>query len=126
MGSLKLSRVENEKPFIIIGTESELDESIKNSEVFPSGYNIFRKDRIDANRGGGVFVAVHNSIIATRQPQLDCQAETIWIKIEMAEQEPLYIYSFILLSTRKRHHANAVTPFNLYLFTTLSPDLASL
>ncbi|PFX15492.1 putative RNA-directed DNA polymerase from transposon BS [Stylophora pistillata] len=79
---------------IIIRTESKLDESIKNSEVFPSDYEIFRKDRIDANPGGGVFIAVHNSIIATRQAKFDCQAEALWIKIEMANQKPLYIASF--------------------------------
>ena len=46
------------------------------------------------NPGGGVFVAVHNSIIATLQAQLDCQAEALWIKIEMANQKPLCIASF--------------------------------
>ena len=71
------AKVEEEKPHIIIGTESKLDESVKNSEVFPSGYDIFRNDRIDANPGGGVFVAVHNSITATRQAHLDCQGEAL-------------------------------------------------
>lgn len=37
---------------------------------------------------------MHNSIIATRQTQLDCQTEALWIKIEMANQKPLYIASF--------------------------------
>ena len=76
------------KPHIIIGTESKLDDSIRNSEVFPSGYEIFRKDRVDVNPGGGVFIAVHNTIIATHQPQLDCRAEAIWIKIEIVNQKP--------------------------------------
>ena len=82
------AKVEDVKPHIIIGTESKLDDSIRNSEVFPSGYEIFRKDRVDVNPGGGVFIAVHNTIIATHQPQLDCRAEAIWIKIEIVNQKP--------------------------------------
>ena len=37
------AKVEDEKPHIIIATESKLDDSIRNSEVFPSDYEIFRK-----------------------------------------------------------------------------------
>ncbi|XP_048575386.1 uncharacterized protein LOC5499458 [Nematostella vectensis] len=89
-------------------------ESLGNSEEFPrdfakgwwegfwwafismttvGDYAIFRKDRQDINPGGGVFIAVYNTIIATRQTQLDCQAEAIWIKIEIANQKPLYLAS---------------------------------
>ena len=78
------AKVEDEKPHIIIANESKLDDSIRNSEVFPSDYEIFRKDRKDVNPGGGVFIVVHNTIIATHQSKLDCQAEAIWIKIEIA------------------------------------------
>ena len=87
------AKVEDEKPHIIIATESKLDDSIRNSEVFPSDYEIFRKDRKDVNPGGDVFIAVHNTIIATHQSKLDCQAEAIWIKSEIANQKPLYIAS---------------------------------
>ena len=45
---------------VLIGTESHLDKSIQNSEIFPKKFNTYRKDR---NRfGGGVFVSVKNTV----------------------------------------------------------------
>ena len=45
---------------ILLGTESHLDTSIFNSEIFPDFYNIYRKDR---NRhGGGVFIMVKDNL----------------------------------------------------------------
>ena len=44
-----------EDPDIIIGTESKLDPSMKNAEIFPENYDIVRKDR--SKYGGGVFIA---------------------------------------------------------------------
>ena len=52
-------------PHIILGSESKLDSSISNGEVFPCDYEIFRKDRISDNPGGGIFIAIHNTILAT-------------------------------------------------------------
>ena len=45
---------------IIIGTESHLDGSVLNSEIFPSHYQVYRKDR--NIHGGDVFILVDNSI----------------------------------------------------------------
>lgn len=42
-------------PDIICGTESWLDPSIKNGEIFPSNFNVFRKDRETDTTGGGYF-----------------------------------------------------------------------
>ena len=56
------------KPDIICGSESWLkgvkpgkpptNDAIKNSEIFPENYNVFRNDR--GTLGGGVFIAVQN------------------------------------------------------------------
>ena len=69
-GPLK-TLVDSKKPHIILGCESKLDSSISSSEVFPQDYEIFHKDRISDNPGGGVFIAVHNTVLATHQPSLD-------------------------------------------------------
>ena len=45
---------------IIIGSESWLDSSILSAEIFPSHFQVFRKDRNSC--GGGVFIAVKDSI----------------------------------------------------------------
>ena len=56
--------------------------SVSNNEVFPGGYEIFRKDRMSVNLGGGVFIAIHSTILATHQANLGsateevCQAKT--------------------------------------------------
>ena len=55
--------VDNEKPDIIVGTESWLSPDIRNSEVFPPGYVAFRADRRSkAFRSGGVFILVRESL----------------------------------------------------------------
>ena len=45
---------------IICVTETWLNNTVFNNEILPTSYTIYRKDRV--NRGGGVLVAIHNSI----------------------------------------------------------------
>ena len=44
--------------------ESWLGSDIKDHEVFPSGYSVYRKDRV-AGKGGGVFIAVKDYIMSS-------------------------------------------------------------
>ena len=57
------------KPFIVLGCESKLDSTIPTYSVYPSTYDIFRKDR--TLHGGGVFIAVRNAIITTEKVHFD-------------------------------------------------------
>ena len=43
---------------ILIGTESHLDDSILNSEIFLPSFSVYRNDR--NKHGGGVFILVKN------------------------------------------------------------------
>jgi len=45
---------------IICVTETWLNNTVFNNEILPTSYTIYRKDR--ANRGGGVLIAINNSI----------------------------------------------------------------
>ena len=45
---------------IICVTETWLNNTVFNNEILPTSYTIYRKDRV--NRGGGVLVAINNSI----------------------------------------------------------------
>ena len=54
------SFIEHEHPDVMIGNESWLYPNIYSSEVFPSEYNVFRKDRSDGY--GGAFIACHNKL----------------------------------------------------------------
>jgi hypothetical protein len=53
---------------------------------------VLRKDR--NSNGGGVFVAIRDSIISTDIPNLDTNCEAIWANIQFANSKPLYIASF--------------------------------
>lgn len=44
--------IHEHKPDVIVGCESHLDDSYSSSEIFPTGYNINRKDR---TTGEGVY-----------------------------------------------------------------------
>ena len=62
---------------IFIGTESHLDNSIPNSEVFPNTYNTCRCDR---NRdGGGVFILIWKSIPSFELYTTNSDSEIEWV-----------------------------------------------
>jgi hypothetical protein len=42
---------------IVIGTESWLNPTIRDAEVFPEGFKAYRRDRTDG-KGGGVFLLI--------------------------------------------------------------------
>ena len=80
------------KPDIILGTESWLDPTIRNSEYFPPNFTVYRKDR--NSHGGGVFIAVQQNIVSSLAPELDEQCEIIWAKIEIKGCRSLYVCSY--------------------------------
>ena len=82
--SVKNKRAEVEHIFqdadVVIGTESWLTEDISDSEVFPPGYKIYRRDRSDRT-GGGVFLAVKSHLPSTAHEITDNEIESIWCTI---------------------------------------------
>ena len=51
-------------PDIVFGSESWLKPNILSSEMFPSGYTVYQKDRHDGY--GGVFIACRNTLISSK------------------------------------------------------------
>ena len=91
------------KPDIVLGCESKLDSTIPTYSVFPSTYDIFRKDW--TLHGGGVFIGVRNDIIATEQVHLDvhnCEIITVSIKFAKSKtlSSPVIIAHQLLILTR--------------------------
>jgi hypothetical protein len=78
---------------IVIGTESWLDPSIKDHEVFPSGFTIYRKDR-NCGKGGGVFIAVSDDIMSSHMADLDSDCEILWVKVDIVACKSLYIAAY--------------------------------
>jgi len=52
--------IEELQPNVMIISETWLSPDILNSEIFPNGYRIFRKDRADCF--GGILIACQNGI----------------------------------------------------------------
>lgn len=82
-------------PDIIFGTETWANDSISNSELFPSHidlYDIWRKDRKDSH--GGVLIAVRKTLLAIPLPDLDADCEVLWAKIKFSGYRDIYLGAF--------------------------------
>ena len=73
--------MEQEDPDIMCGCESHVDESYHTSELFPSNYNIYRKDR-NVRHGGGVFIGLKKDLLGMEEDsfQTDCEAIRVTVK----------------------------------------------
>ena len=76
---------------------------IKNHQIFQGNYNIFHKDRLTDNYGG-VFQAVNNDVIVTRQDNLDANCEIIWTQCQIKNKgsKSSFLASFFQPSMRAR------------------------
>ena len=80
-------------PDVVIGTESWLNNDIVNFSVFPTDhYNIYRRDR--GSRGGGVFIMVKNTILSTREEDLETNCEIVWCKINIQRSKTLFVGAY--------------------------------
>ena len=75
-----------------MGCESHLDTSYFTSEVFPTNYVVYRKDR--SIGGGGLFVAIKDDLTSSHKPVLRASAELVWAKLFIVGMKPLYICSY--------------------------------
>ena len=76
---------------IFLGTESHLDSSILNAEVFPNHYNVYRKDR--NKYGGGVFIIIRYSI-SSSQLEITSPSEIIWVQLHTGSYKSVIVGSF--------------------------------
>ena len=83
----------NESPDIVLCQETKIDSYISSSELFPSDFVTFRKDRNSS--GGGVCITVSNMLQATHCSDLDVQdLEAVWIQVHTPPRNnPVYICS---------------------------------
>ena len=79
-----------------MGTESWLTPNHLDSEFSPKylGFTPFRRDRESGTSGGGIFVLVKDTFIASEQKQLKTDCEIVWVKIEMTTTKPLYVAAY--------------------------------
>ena len=84
-----LNIIDSYNPNIIIGTETWLTESIHSSEIFPSSYNVYRKDR-KGTIGGGVLIAIRTDVIS-EQLSADSDTESIYATVTLEKGNRLII-----------------------------------
>jgi hypothetical protein len=97
LASAKLAEIpnllESLKPDIILGTETWLDPSIKDAEIFPDYYKIYRRDR--GGLGGGVLIAIRNNLDSYAVPDLEVDdCELIWAKVKLRGRRTLYLGAY--------------------------------
>ena len=80
------------RPDIVIGTETWLNPSVLNSEIFPPNYTMIRKDRKDSH--GGVLIALKNDLIGTHRVDFDSECETVWVQVQLTGSKTLTIGAF--------------------------------
>ena len=77
---------------VIALTETWLNNSITDYEVIPNGYQIFRKDRSTGKRGGGVLLAVKDSI-STEPFIFNCESN-VFLLLCVIDHLTLIVTSF--------------------------------
>ena len=83
---------EKRKPDIILGNESWLRPDINSSEIFPSNFNVFRKDRMN-QAGRGVFQAIKKDISVNHRDDFDSSCEILWTQCQVQGKKSKYILS---------------------------------
>ena len=83
--------LDNQDIHLLIGTESHLNDTIFDSEVFPRNYSVFRKDR--NIHGGGVFILVEKSIPSSIL-EIDSTCEVIWVLLHLQHSHDIILGAF--------------------------------
>jgi hypothetical protein len=76
-----------------------MDPNIRDIEVFPEEYKVFRNDRKKKDtdkEGRGVLIAVKKDLISSDVYKFTPpdKAEMVWAKIEIADSKTLYLGSY--------------------------------
>lgn len=59
-----------------------MDSSILDSELFPSIYTVFRRDRVqNGRRGGGILIAVRDTLRASVREDVNFDSELLFVNI---------------------------------------------
>ncbi|CAB4028557.1 Hypothetical predicted protein, partial [Paramuricea clavata] len=79
---------------VVVVSESWLTPSVLNKEILPNGYDIYRCDRQDGKRGGGVLIAIKNEIESKRRKELESNCEIVVCEIHISKGMKLIICGF--------------------------------
>ena len=88
-----MARLDHPQPLdFLTVTETFLSDDILDAEIIPDGFQVYRRDR---NRnGGGILVAVRNSIPSMRRMDLETDCEVLWVQLSLPQIPNLLIGTF--------------------------------
>ena len=79
-------------PDVLLGTESWLKPDTLSCEIFPEGYNVYRKDRdmVQKSNGGGVFILIRKEY-ASCEININTTCELLFVELKLADQKNVKI-----------------------------------
>ena len=91
-----MARLDHPQPLdFLTVTETFLSDDILDAEIIPDGFQVYRRDR---NRnGGGILVAIINSIPSMRRMDLETDCEVLWVQLLLPQIPNLLIGTFYRL-----------------------------
>ena len=86
----------SKRPFdIIVLTETHLDDSISDAEIFPENYAVFRRDRSQNGRqGGGILIATSDFLNVSPRDDLLCDSELLFVDFHSSSRKILTLGVF--------------------------------
>ena len=79
---------------ILVITETWLTPAILDHEVLPSGYNVYRRDRENDRRGGGVLIAIKDNIPSVRRREFETNCKLVVVEVNPMKANNFFIYGF--------------------------------
>ncbi|KAK9730293.1 Endonuclease-reverse transcriptase [Popillia japonica] len=75
---------------IVCLTETYLNSSVLNGELFNANYTVYRRDRESCaslkSDGGGVLLAIRNNFLSSALPEYQSDAEDLWISVNFPNE----------------------------------------
>ena len=86
----EVKNFKDSSPYLIVVSETWLDDLIANSEICIPGYTIQRRDRGQNRRGGVValFLLDGFKIFYSRRSDVENEYEAVWIQVQL-QMNPL-------------------------------------
>lgn len=76
---------------VIVGTETWLDDSVYDNELFCNNYHMYRRDRqstsLAGKSGGGVLVAVSIKYHSKKMSHYESTGEDLWISVKTSSDK---------------------------------------
>ena len=70
--------------------------AILDHEMLPSCYGIYRRDRGEDKRGGGVLIAIKNDVASARSTDLETNCELVVVLVNLSGATSFLLVDFIV------------------------------